>query len=161
VFRDACAGLGLDAGAAAYAEATVRLLLAHAGGLTPAADITGEQVASTQRFVRREVRPADPDAAFARTSALLAAWLGDERLRRHIGVHGWDGAEYFNKEAFERLVRQLTAAELVLLANEYPGMSKAAVVRLVQRARADADALIVRAVDAGYRVDRALAAADG
>jgi glycosidase len=161
MFRDACAGLGLDAGAAAYAEATVRLLLAHAGGLTPAADITGEQVASTQRFVRREVRPADPDAAFARTSVLLAAWLGDERLRRHIGVHGWDGAEYFNKEAFERLVRQLTAAELVLLANEYPGMSKAAVVRLVQRARADADALIVRAVDAGYRVDRALAAADG
>jgi len=154
VFRDACAGLGLDAGAAAYAESALRLLLRHAGELTPAAAAAAERAA--KRFVRIERAQPDPDAEFARTSALLTAWMGDARLRRHVGVHGWEGADYFNREAFERLVRQLAAADVALLTRAAPALSKAAAARLANQVRAQADALVRRATEAGYRVDRAL-----
>ena len=82
--------------------------------------------------------------------------MGDQHLRRHVGVHGWEGADYFNREAFERLTRQLAAAEVVLLVRTSPALSKAAVARLVSQACAQIAALESRAAEAGYRVDRAL-----
>ncbi len=156
VFRDACAGLGLDAGTAAYAESALRLLLNHAGQLTSAAAVEAERAAATKRFVRIARTQHDPDAEFTRTSALLTSWMGDQHLRRHVGVHGWEGADYFNREAFERLTRQLAAAEVVLLVRTSPALSKAAVARLVSQACAQIAALESRAAEAGYRVDRAL-----
>ena len=85
---------------------------------------------------------------------MAAGLLADAQVRRHVGAHEWQGVEYFNREAFELLVRQLAAVEVVMLERLEPALSKAAVARLASMVRADADALITRAADAGWRVIR-------
>ncbi|MCX6017533.1 MAG: alpha-amylase family glycosyl hydrolase [Chloroflexi bacterium] len=154
VFRDACAGLGLDAGESMYAESALRVLLAHAGLLLPAHALAVERAAALRRFVRREMPAIDEGEREERLAAMAAGLLADAQVRRHVGAHEWQGVEYFNREAFELLVRQLAAVEVVMLERLEPALSKAAVARLASMVRADADALITRAADAGWRVIR-------
>ena len=74
---------------------------------------------------------------------LAAAWLADPDVRAFLGVHEWEGNEWFKKEAFESLLALASGLDLA------DGASRTSpAIATLRRAGADA----------GYRVDRFLAA---
>ncbi len=74
---------------------------------------------------------------------LAEAWLADSDVRAFIGVNQWEGAEWFEKDAFESLLDLATSLDLA------DGSTRVAPVIVALRRAA---------VASGYRVDSFLAA---
>jgi glycosidase len=83
-------------------------------------------------------RPSD----FRNPARLAAAWLEDTDVRSFLGVHEWEGAEWFEKEPFEQLLG------LVVALDRAEGAGRASPAIAAPRRAAKA---------AGYRVDAFLA----
>jgi glycosidase len=82
-------------------------------------------------------------AHYRNPARLAAAWLEDSDVRSFIGVHEWEGAEWFEKEPFESLLSMATALDRA----DGVGRASPSIGALRRAARA-----------AGYRVDRFVAA---
>ena len=100
--------------------------------------------------------PGAPDGL--RAYPALAAWLGDGEVRRFLGVNRFDGVIWFNKEAFEELLKWMYAVTVVEVAAD-PSRSDADVVAGVV-ARHDLVRLLEQAErESQYQVERLLAIA--
>ena len=79
---------------------------------------------------------------FRTPARLAAAWLEDAEVRAFLGVHEWDGVEFFTQESFEALLGLAAALDRA----DDAARKSPAIARLRRAAKA-----------AGYRVDRFLA----
>ena len=78
-------------------------------------------------------------SAVRNPAKLAEAWLADPEVRSLLGVHEWDGAEWFGADAFDSLLELAAGLEQAASSRRRP----AAIARLRKAAEA-----------AGYRVDR-------
>ncbi len=157
---EAFAGLGMDAGAAQYALSTTLVLITPRKALvaTEAAEASTEpEVKKTpaatkgKRVIKKRsaVKAADASDTVDRE---FKALLSDTDVRQHVNVNLWDNVEYFNKESFDALVRQLLAVDLATLARDQKTAGeKADVAKAAARAKALAEGLLAHAAASGYR----------
>jgi hypothetical protein len=117
-------GLGMDDASAGRAVDTVRAIL------------------SLPRW------PAVRRPAAAGATTIARSWLDDPVARQALRVHDWDGAEWFDGDAWSELVDRSLAVEAVRLAEE-----DAATPAALRSATGVAKALRGMGPASGYRVD--------
>ena len=154
---DAFAALGMDAGAAQFALSTTRILISQREALGAMEALGAPMAPVATKGKRRSKNGADAKATDANDAVArrLKALLTDADMRRHVNVNLWDNVEYFSKESFDDLVRQLLALDLVLRERDQKAdKEKAAVAKDAVRAKQVADGLLARAAAAQYRIDQ-------
>ncbi len=148
--------LGLDEPAVGRALDTLRVLLALPDPETLSA--LCEDAALTAAGTSTEGEPraaAEPQAVRAPLVARIAAsWIADPAAARYLGVNQYGGTTWFDRDAFDRLVRWSFLLQLVELRLRLTsdGSFRGAAVRAFELARE-----LDRASDeSGYQVDRLL-----
>ncbi|PZA07018.1 MULTISPECIES: alpha-amylase family glycosyl hydrolase [unclassified Meiothermus] len=85
----------------------------------------------------------------------LKAWLQDPLIQRHVQTHRFEGAVYFNQEAFEAMLSAMVRLVAVVSAGE-PGRKVADTRRIVREWYAVLERYRSAALKAGYRLDKLL-----
>ena len=128
---DALRGWGLDEGAAWHTVAVIKLLTSH-----------------RHWFDLRDGK---------RTAPILESWLKDSDIQQFLGVNRYDGVLWFNKEAFDRMLRWMFLLAAVEMTAE--PLTKAEFGKRIVTVYEILEKLRQAEQESGYQVDKLLAAA--
>ena len=118
---------------------------------------TAPATPAVDRVRRRRDEPIDAVRGVVRVRA--RAWVSDPACVRYLGVHQYGGVTWYDRDAFDRLVRWAFLLDLVTLRVRVPSDAAfVAGVAAAYRVALDLDALSDRA---GYQVQRLIEAAEG